>query len=179
MKLKRETLAPQTWKVKAAQVHLQQEGRPAERTYWLIVARNVATGEVKYFVSNAPPKTALLTLLKVAFCRWKVEHAFWLAKTEIGFGHFERRSWKGLLRHLILCQAVMLFVAEQTTRLRGEKSRVDDGADGACAERGVPAVAKAAAGGLGHRARRQRDPVSPSPKSGREGVEVAVGVMAN
>jgi hypothetical protein len=25
--------------------------RPTERTYWLIVARNVDTGEVKYFVS--------------------------------------------------------------------------------------------------------------------------------
>jgi len=78
---------------------------------------------VKYFVSNAPPKTSLLTLLKVAFCRWKVEHAFRLAKTEVGFAHFEGRSWQGLLRHMILCQTVMLFVAEETTRLRGGKIR--------------------------------------------------------
>jgi len=120
MHLTRETLAPQTWKVKAAQVYLQRDGRPTDRTYWLIVARNVGTGEVKYFVSNAPPKTSLLTLLKVAFCRWKVEHAFRLAKTEVGFAHFEGRSWQGLLRHMILCQTVMLFVAEETTRLRGE-----------------------------------------------------------
>ena len=129
VQLIRQTLSPQTWKIKAAQVHLQREGQPTDRTYWLIVARNLETAEVKYFVSNAPPQTALAKLLKVAFSRWNVEHAFRLVKTEIGFSHFEGRSWLGLLRHMILCQAVMLFVAEQTTRLRGEKSGANDGAN--------------------------------------------------
>jgi SRSO17 transposase len=143
VQLDRQTLAPQTWKVKAAQVYLQRDGRPTGRTYWLIVACNVETGETKYFVSNAPPRTKLLALLKVAFCRWGVEHAFRLAKTEIGFGHFEGRSWQGLLRHMILCQAVMLFVAEQTGRLRGEKPRADDGADRPRLEHRLPALAAA------------------------------------
>jgi SRSO17 transposase len=142
VQLNRQTLAAQEWKVKAAQVHLQFDGKPSDRTYWLIVARNVQTDEIKYFVSNAPPKTNLLTLLKAAFSRWKVEHVFRLAKSEIGFTHFEGRSWKGLLRHMILCQVVLLFVAEQTDKLRGEKkSRVDDGADGAGVECYLPAMA--------------------------------------
>jgi SRSO17 transposase len=141
VQLNRQTLAPQEWKVKAAQVHLQFDGKPSDRTYWLIVARNVQTAEVKYFVSNAPPKTNLLTLLKVAFSRWNVEHVFRLAKTEIGFAHFEGRSWKGLLRHMILCQAVLLFVAEQTDKFRGEKTRVDDGADRPGAEHYLSAMA--------------------------------------
>lgn len=149
-RLARQTLGPQTWKVKAAQVYLQRDGTPTDRTYWLIVARNVDTGEVKYFVSNAPPKTALLTLLKVAFCRWQVEHAFRLAKTEIGFGHFEGRNWKGLLRHMILCQAVLLFVAEQTDRLRGEKPEPDDGADRPRLEYRLPALAGTPAEVPGH-----------------------------
>lgn len=141
LRLARQTLAPQQWKVKAAQVHLQFDGQPTDRTYWLIVARNVDTGETKYFISNAPPKTKLLVLLKVAFSRWTIEHVFRLAKTEIGFGHFEGRSWKGLLRHMILCQVVLLFVAEQTEKLRGEKSRADDGADGPGLEHDLPALA--------------------------------------
>jgi SRSO17 transposase len=148
-RLDRQTLAPQEWKVKAAQVHLQFDGKPSPRTYWLIVARNVATGEIKYFVSNAPPKTKLLTLLKVAFSRWNVEHVFRLAKTEIGFSHFEGRSWKGLLRHMILCQAVLLFVAEQTNKLRGEKSRIDDGANRAGAQHYLPTMATPAMQWLG------------------------------
>ncbi len=139
----RETLGPQVWKVKAGQVHLQRDGKPTDRTYWLIVAKNVQTKEVKYFVSNAPPQTALIKLLMVAFCRWKVEHVFRLAKTEVGFGHFEGRSWKGLLRHMILCQLVILFVAEQTARLRGEKSAIDDGANRPGVERRVPPLAGA------------------------------------
>lgn len=143
VQLKRQTLAPQKWTVKAAQVYLQRDGKPADRTHWLIVAKNRETSEVKYFISNAPPKTKLITLLKVAFCRASVEHAFRLVKTEIGFGHFEGRSYQGLLRHMILCGAVMLFVAEQTTRLRGEKSRPDDGADRPRPQRRLPAMAAA------------------------------------
>jgi SRSO17 transposase len=141
VKLARKTLGPQTWEVRAAQVYLSRDGRPLPRTHWLIVARNPATGEVKYFVSNAPPRTALLTLLKVAFTRAGVEHLFRLAKSEIGFGHFEGRNYQGLMRHMTLCQLVLLFAAEETGRLRGEKSRGDGGADGAGVEHAVPRVA--------------------------------------
>ena len=169
VQLNRQTLAPQTWKVKAAQVHLQHQGNPTDRTYWLIVARNVDTGQTKYFVSNAPPQTSLLTLLKVAFSRWNVEHAFRLVKTEIGFGHFEGRSWLGLLRHMILCQVVMLFVAEQTNRLRGEKSATDDGTDGPSLEHRLPALAAASPPRrLGDRAHGGGDSIPPSPQSSRE-----------
>lgn len=121
MKIKRRTLAPQHWLVKAAQVHLARDGRPADRTHWLIVARNVETDEFKYFLSNAPPRTALRTLLGVAFSRAHVEHVFRVVKSEIGFSHFEGRSYIGLMRHMILCQLAMTFIAEQTDRLRGEK----------------------------------------------------------
>lgn len=141
VKLARKTLGDQVWEVRAAQVYLARDGRPTDRTYWLIVARSVATGEVKYFVSNAPPRTALLTLMKVAFTRAGVEHVFRLAKTEVGFGHFEGRNYQGLMRHMTLCQLVLLFAAEQTDRLRGEKPRGDNRADGAGVEHAVPRVA--------------------------------------
>jgi SRSO17 transposase len=126
--LARLTLADQVWEVRAGQVYLLRHGQPTERTYWLIVARNVATGEVKYIVSNAPPDTPLERLLRVAFRRWNVEHAFRVSKTEIGFGHFEGRNYVALMRHLILCLLVMGFVADETDRLRGEKSRDHSGA---------------------------------------------------
>jgi SRSO17 transposase len=123
MKIRRKTLPPQPWRVKAAQVHLSRDGFPTDRTYWLIVAKNADSGEIKYFLSNAPPRTALKTLLGVAFTRANVEHVFRVVKSEIGFSHFEGRSYLGLMRHMILCQLAMTFIAEQTDRLRGEKSR--------------------------------------------------------
>jgi SRSO17 transposase len=141
IKLARKTLPPQTGQIKAAQVYLARDGSPTDRTYWLIVARNEKTKEIKYFVSNAPPKTAVTTLMKVAFTRAGVEHCFRIVKSEIGFSHFEGRSYKGLSRHMTLCQLVMLFIAEQTTRLRGEKSRADDGTNRAGTEHAVSRLA--------------------------------------
>jgi SRSO17 transposase len=113
----RETDRPLVWDVKAAQVFLAKDGYPTDRTYWLIVAWNRQTGEYKYFLSNAPPRTALDLLLRVAFRRFKIEHLFRVAKSEVGLGHFEGRSYVGLMRHMILCQTVLLFLAEQAQRL--------------------------------------------------------------
>ena len=143
VRLARKTLADQVWEVRAAQVYLSRDGRPTDRTYWLVLARNCRTGEVKYFVSNAPPRTALLTLMRVAFTRAGVEHVFRLAKTEVGFGHFEGRSYRGLMRHLTLCQLVLLFAAEQADRLRGEKPRRHDRAGGPGAQHVMPVLAPA------------------------------------
>ena len=112
-----ETTGPVVWDIKAAQVHLAKGGYPTDRTYWLIVAWNRQTDEYKYFVSNAPPTTALDLLLRVAFRRAKIEHLFRIVKGEVGFTHFEGRSYVGLMRHMILCQTVLLFLAEQAKRL--------------------------------------------------------------
>ena len=138
VRLTRQTLGPQVWEVKAAQVWLARGRRPTPRKYWLIVARNVATGEVKYFVSNAPARTSLMRLLRVAFCRWHVEHVFRISKSELGFRHFEGRHYVGLMRHLVLCLVTLAFVAEQTERLRGEKKSGDNA--GASVPGAEPAV---------------------------------------
>jgi SRSO17 transposase len=126
--LKRQTLGAQVWEVKAAQVYLIRDGELTGRTYWLIVARHTATGEVKYFVSNAPAGTPLKRVLRIAFMRWNVEHEFRVVKSEIGFGHYEGRNYTGMMRHLMLCLVVLGFVAGQTDRLRGEKPGGDAGA---------------------------------------------------
>ena len=120
--LARQTVEPVVWDVKAAQVHLRDPitHRPTDRTYWLIVAwkRNTSGGdEYKYFLSNAPPHTDVELLLRVAFRRSEIEHLFRLAKQEVGLAHFEGRSYAGLLRHMLLCQLVLLFLAEQTRRI--------------------------------------------------------------
>ena len=148
IKIPRQTEGPQYWLVKAARVHLVQDGNPTQRKYWLIVAKNEKTGEVKYFVSNAPPKTALKLMLRVAFQRWNVEHIFRVVKSEIGFTHYEGRKYLGLMRHMILCMMVMLFLAEQTKRLRGEKDRSEkprdhSGAGGRCIQPPLPPLAGA------------------------------------
>jgi SRSO17 transposase len=120
MTFARNTVQPAVWAIRAAQVHLVRDGRPTDRTYWLIAAWNRATDEYKYFISNAPPSTDLGSLLNVAFWRAYVEHLFRIAKSEVGLGHFEGRKYVGLMRHMILCQLILLFLAEQTQRLNAQ-----------------------------------------------------------
>lgn len=133
--LSRQTLADATWRVKSHQVHLPgADGTPRNRTHWLIYCVNEASGEVKYFVSNAAPSTDLKWLLKIAFSRWNVEHAFRQAKSEVGFTHYEGRSWDGLHRHLALCSLVLLFLVEQVSASAELFPPTDRGAVGGGAE---------------------------------------------
>lgn len=160
--LTRLTLDSQEWEVRAGQVYTTRNGTISERTYWLIVARNVTTGEVKYFLSNAPTDTPVEKLIRVAFRRWNVEHAFRVAKTEIGFSHFEGRSYVALMRHMILCLLVMGFVAEHTDRLRGEKSGDHDGASVPSPEPTLPHLAEESPRDNRTRAHRRGHRVSPA-----------------
>src|SRR3954467_7839451 len=144
VKLSQQTGGQQVWEVKAAQVWQVQDKQWSERTYWLIWAKNIATGEGKYFLSNAPAGAKLERLVRVAFRRWNVEHSLRVAKSEIGFTHYEGRSYTALMRHQTLCLLMLTFVAGHTQRLRGEKSGSDHGAGVQClepVERGVAAAA--------------------------------------
>jgi hypothetical protein len=51
-----------------------------------------------------------------------VEKWFERAKQEAGLGAFEVRTYTSLIRHWLICRMVMMFLACQTKRLRGEKS---------------------------------------------------------
>jgi SRSO17 transposase len=115
---------PVVWEVRAARFRAH-EGKGAGagcEEQWLIVARNVLTGEVKYFLSNAPERTRRETLLRVAFTRWEVEHLFHEAKGEVGLRHFEVRRYKPVMRHLVPSMVSLLFFCEEVARLRGGKT---------------------------------------------------------
>jgi SRSO17 transposase len=166
VKLARQTVGPQVWEVKAAQVWQMQNKEWSQRTYWLLWARNVATGEEKYFLSNAAATAKLQSLMRVAFRRWTVEHAFRVAKTELGFTHYEGRNYTGLMRHQTLCLLMLTFVAGHTERLRGEKSGGDDGAGVQCVEPAEPGVAGGAAGDHAPPAPAGHDRLPPAAEPG-------------
>jgi SRSO17 transposase len=137
-RLARQTLGEQTWQAKAAPVWLSFDGQPAERAYRLVWARNERTGEEKYFVAGGGAEGAPLgQQLRVGFTRWNVEHGLRVSKSELGFRHFEGRSYQGLMRHLTLCCVTLTFVAGQAEGLRGEKPGGDGGAGVPGAELGV------------------------------------------
>ena len=76
----------------------------------------------------------LTTLTEAAFSRWQVEKWFERANQECGFGAFEVRTYTSLIRHWLASRLAMYFLAEQTSRLRGEKSANNPGTGSRCGE---------------------------------------------
>jgi SRSO17 transposase len=133
VRLRRQTAEDQLWRVKCASVWASGESGWSVRTYRLIWMCSEATGEEVFVLSNAPGECPVERLVRVSFCRARVEHLFRISKSELGFAHFEGRSYVALQRHLCVCVALMAFVAEHVVQLRGEKSAGECGA-------GVPGV---------------------------------------
>ncbi len=105
---------PEVWEVKWSVFWRKgTDGLPGRR-HCLLVARNVLTKEVKYFVSNRVPGERGITLrrlLCIAFGRWSIESCFRQAKEELGLDHYEVRGWRCLHRHFYLTQLSHLFCA--------------------------------------------------------------------
>ena len=88
-----------------------EDGLPSIPNHLLVVRDVSSPDTLKYFLSNAPRKMKIGPILKCAFSRWRVERCFQDDKSYIGLDQFEGRSYPGLLRHLILSAASLLFLA--------------------------------------------------------------------
>ena len=113
-RIKDTNKAPKVWEIKWAVFWRKGEDGLPGRRHCLIVARNVLTGEVKFFVSNRVPGEKGVTLrwlLRVAFGRWSVESCFREAKDELGMDHYQVRGWRSLHRHFFVTQLSHLFCA--------------------------------------------------------------------
>jgi len=137
-------------RVKAARVQMVAEAHdhrrapsvPTDRRYWLIVTEHVRTGERKYWVSNASAATEVGEMLTAALARWHIEKWFERAKQQAGFGAFEVRTYRSLIRHWLSSRLAMFFLARETRRLRGEKSADHAGTGGRRGQqRGLETVA--------------------------------------
>jgi SRSO17 transposase len=120
---------PEVWEVKWSVFWRKNaEGLPGRR-HCLIVARNVITKEVKYFVANRVPGAQGVTLrwlLRVAFGRWSIESCFRQAKEELGLDHYQVRGWRCVHRHFILTQLSHLFCARIRQELDDPKGEQAD-----------------------------------------------------
>jgi len=123
---------PIIWRVKAARFRLNVCPQGAGRSFtipsapaWLIYAEHPVTGEIKYFVSNAPATTPVTRILHVAFSRWHIERCFQDEKGLLGLDHFEVRRFRAIQRHLIITAISHLFLAR--TKLKLETNAEKDG----------------------------------------------------
>lgn len=111
---------PEVWDCRVSRF-ITQECDAKAKECWLLVAQNVLSGEVKYFLSNAPEDIKPEVILKVAFTRWRIERIFEDGKGEVGMGHFEVRNYLSLKRHMIITMLSFLFLARSTEWLTEKK----------------------------------------------------------
>ena len=118
---------PMVWEVKHVWFYPHGTDHLPMAPLHLIVARSVLESDkIKFFVADAPRDTPLTVLLHVAFSRWRVERCFEDQKTELGFDHFEGRSYIGLMRHQTITALTHLFLS----RVRQQWGEKKSGADG-------------------------------------------------
>jgi SRSO17 transposase len=78
---------------------------------WLIIRRNLEDPSIiKYYFSNAPAETPLIEFVRISGMRWPIESIFEEAKGEVGFDHYEMRSWSGWHHHMLLVSLAHHFL---------------------------------------------------------------------
>ena len=100
-----------------------RDGLPGPEV-WLILRRNPTSGEVKYYLSNAPAETKLATFAWVSGMRWPIETCFEDGKQEIGLGDYQVRSWTGWHHHMTLCILAHFFLVRLQISLKDEAPKL-------------------------------------------------------
>jgi SRSO17 transposase len=87
----------------------QHDGVLPER--WLLAEWPAGKDEpVKYWLSNLPADTPLVTLVQLAKLRWRIEHDYRELKQCLGLDHYEGRSYRGLHHHLTCVTVAHAFL---------------------------------------------------------------------
>ena len=80
---------------------------------WLLIEDADEPGDRSHWLISLPADTPLADLVRHAKGRWRVEQDYRDLKQEVGLGHFEGRSWRGLNHHVTLCLAAYGFLVRE------------------------------------------------------------------
>lgn len=106
----------------ACQRVVENQGQLPGRDGWLLVRRSTTDpDEMAYYLSNAPAKTELLTLARVASTRYTVEQCIEESKGETGLDHYEVRYWHSWYRHITL--SMMAHAWSASIRLQRNRKK--------------------------------------------------------
>ncbi len=115
---------PEIWEFKKV-MFMEKSKDSDEKMQQLMVARNIRTKEIKYFLTNAEAGTEIETIIRVAFSRWRIERCFQDCKTELGLNHAEMRNYRSLHRHFILTAVNYYFLQDWLLRNKGKKRELE------------------------------------------------------
>jgi SRSO17 transposase len=97
-------------------VETKRDGAPPRQEV-LLVMQTINGGKTWYFLAPAGTKLNSARLVGVAAHRHHVEQALEMAKGEVGFDHYEVRSFVGWHHHITLSMLALWFLALERRRL--------------------------------------------------------------
>lgn len=83
------------------------------REWTAVCVKFAATGETKWFLSNAPASTPLRLLLERHSDRYWVERTFQDAKTSVGMADYQARGWIAWHHHMAMVALALLFMLRE------------------------------------------------------------------
>src|ERR1700726_3882289 len=90
---------------------------------WLLCEQDLgATPRTKYFFINLPATASVKQLVRLAHQRWAIEQQYQELKTELGFDHFEGRSYPGWQHHVVLSAVAYAFLQRERMRRATDQS---------------------------------------------------------
>lgn len=78
---------------------------------WLLIRRNLATGELAFYRCWAPHPVPLATIVAVAGSRWAIEELFQAGKNQVGLDHYQVRTWRSWHRFITLAMLALALLA--------------------------------------------------------------------
>lgn len=86
---------------------------------WLVIRRNLLDPtQVKFYLCNSPADLPIAELVRLSGLRWPIETLFEESKGEVGFDHYELRSWLGWRHHMTLTFLAHYFLVHLRIQLQ-------------------------------------------------------------
>jgi SRSO17 transposase len=90
---------------------------------WLLCEQDLGTTpRTKYFFVDLPASASMKQLVRLAHQRWAIEQQYQELKTELGFDHFEGRSYPGWQHHVVLTAVAYAFLQRERQRRGSDES---------------------------------------------------------
>ena len=109
---------------KAIMVWRRQNEMSCENSLWLLISKDVKTGEIKHSFCNAAENTSLEKLAEMQSSRYWVERTFQDAKENYGMDEYMVRSWNAWHRHMTMVLLAMLILVSYYSKFKKLKCQI-------------------------------------------------------
>ena len=85
---------------------------------WLLIRKNLTTGELAFYRCWSPVPVTLADLVRVAGTRWAVEECFQTGKDQVGLDQYQVRGWTGWHRFITLAMLALAALTVMAAKSR-------------------------------------------------------------